>query len=632
MASSTGDLVLVIKADSKDATAQVAAVQAAVEAAGSRIKAFSVGMAPNLRAVGDSARQAAVHTKGFADSLRAFVREERQEDRLGSYFLRQLADIAPLSDGAKLGIMGLAGAFIGGFGLGMAIDATVIAGRMLAESWEEQRKKANDYAKAIDAVGSAAQNSNDQLRRFYAARAGVGEATAGALKSEEMKKLEEEEQAAKQRLRELQAQRAVITSGPVARKMRSQGMSQEEIEKRFRPGLAAFDKENADEIARATDIVTGAEEKRREILANAGRLDRTAASDAKIASDIKVNALQSEMQALGALTETRKLEIDQERALYEIDQRIRLAKGNTIANLNAERSATQRLYEERRRIAGANERARAAQPMSESWTAMELGNAKPGDYAAFQAQQPEWYRNSRKFDLQTAGEQAESYGQAEIDMAGTAEMHVFAAAAAKQHQADVEKLASTYAMFGSAGVDALAAVAFHGATVEQAMVQMSESIVVSLAQAWVQQQALELAKATTRRAQNVSSVVSEAGVAGAGAAAEAAPILGPASVGVGAAVAESIIAAFGPMASAAGGMKVPRDMIAQIHKDEWVLPARISKGMERVIAGGGGAGGGGPTYNLSFFDPRSAARAFDDRSSELNRALRAEQRRSRSLR
>ena len=51
--------------------------------------------------------------------------------------------------------------------------------------------------------------------------------------------------------------------------------------------------------------------------------------------------------------------------------------------------------------------------------------------------------------------------------------------------------------------------------------------------------------------------------------------------------------AFGSdVASAEGGFDVPNDTLAQLHKNEMVLPAHISTGLKGLIAGGGGGGGG----------------------------------------
>lgn len=98
------------------------------------------------------------------------------------------------------------------------------------------------------------------------------------------------------------------------------------------------------------------------------------------------------------------------------------------------------------------------------------------------------------------------------------------------------------------------------------------------------------AKRAAESTANVASVVSSAGAAGAAGFAsvmEALPF--PVNVGVAPGVmAESIAAVMSNvgMASAAGGMEVPHDMIAQVHKNEMVLPANISGGLRNLISAG----------------------------------------------
>jgi hypothetical protein len=49
------------------------------------------------------------------------------------------------------------------------------------------------------------------------------------------------------------------------------------------------------------------------------------------------------------------------------------------------------------------------------------------------------------------------------------------------------------------------------------------------------------------------------------------------------------VMAFGALASAAGGMEVDRDQLVQVHKNEKILPARISQGFDRIINSQAGA-------------------------------------------
>jgi len=77
------------------------------------------------------------------------------------------------------------------------------------------------------------------------------------------------------------------------------------------------------------------------------------------------------------------------------------------------------------------------------------------------------------------------------------------------------------------------------------------------------------------------------------------PFLAPAmAIAAGAAV----FAIGASIASASGGWMVPDDTLAMVHKDERILPARYSAGLDAMVlnAGQGGDGNGGTTNNLHY--------------------------------
>jgi hypothetical protein len=130
----------------------------------------------------------------------------------------------------------------------------------------------------------------------------------------------------------------------------------------------------------------------------------------------------------------------------------------------------------------------------------------------------------------------------------------------------------------------------------------------------------EVAAKTAGAAEGAAAVVAGAGTevgakavsAGAGAAASqsAIPIVGPAlAIGAMAAVMAAVMALMGNLKSAAGGYwDVPHDMLANIHKDEMVLPAGHSAALRRMVEGGGEFGASqGPsvTLNVSAVDAKS---------------------------
>jgi hypothetical protein len=107
------------------------------------------------------------------------------------------------------------------------------------------------------------------------------------------------------------------------------------------------------------------------------------------------------------------------------------------------------------------------------------------------------------------------------------------------------------------------------------------------------------------------------------------PYVGPAlAAGAGAAALAAVMAMTGNLKSAAGGYwDVPHDMLASIHKDEMVLPARHSAALRGMIEGGGGFGSpGGPsgqgvTLNVSAVDAKSFERYMKQNRGGIIRQL-----------
>jgi hypothetical protein len=112
------------------------------------------------------------------------------------------------------------------------------------------------------------------------------------------------------------------------------------------------------------------------------------------------------------------------------------------------------------------------------------------------------------------------------------------------------------------------------------------------------------------------------------------PIIGPALAPEAAAVAFAGIMAFGSMASAAGGWdRVPEDQIAQIHKDEMVLPASLAGGLRTAIsnmsfanpayAAAGSGGGASITFNQSAtaMDSRGVDRVFRNNRKTIQKQV-----------
>jgi hypothetical protein len=176
-----------------------------------------------------------------------------------------------------------------------------------------------------------------------------------------------------------------------------------------------------------------------------------------------------------------------------------------------------------------------------------------------------------------------------------------------------------------------------------------EKVVLKHAESWLLMEALQhssLARqladliaggASKKAIQSTENELSVQSSAGAGAAAAFASVMEsvpfPANIAIAPATAASTlgqIEAFGSLASAAGGMMVAEDgQLAMLHKQEMVLPATISGGLQKMISGGTGSGGsasGGDTHihfspNISAIDGKSIKKMFADQQGQMMTAL-----------
>jgi hypothetical protein len=102
------------------------------------------------------------------------------------------------------------------------------------------------------------------------------------------------------------------------------------------------------------------------------------------------------------------------------------------------------------------------------------------------------------------------------------------------------------------------------------------------------------------------------------------PYVGPFLAPAAAIAAAAAVISFGKnIASAEGGWwEIPGDQIAQVHKNEMVLPAKAAQGVRDLVEGGRAGGGGGMTVNISALDGHSVKRVLMDNPSALAAALR----------
>jgi hypothetical protein len=127
-----------------------------------------------------------------------------------------------------------------------------------------------------------------------------------------------------------------------------------------------------------------------------------------------------------------------------------------------------------------------------------------------------------------------------------------------------------------------------------------------------------------------AQVMSDAAVAAAGAfaATAAIPFIGPELAPAAAADAFMAVSAFAPLASFdVGAWNLPRDMVAQVHKGETIMPANFAAGFRDAVSGGGsdsGKGGGDTNHyhlGVNALDGRSVERLLSSQSHTIAKAL-----------
>ncbi|AYJ86204.1 hypothetical protein D3Y57_09800 [Sphingomonas paeninsulae] len=167
------------------------------------------------------------------------------------------------------------------------------------------------------------------------------------------------------------------------------------------------------------------------------------------------------------------------------------------------------------------------------------------------------------------------------------------------------------------------------------MVSVISGALSSVIENWLSQQlAAFLTKRAMQSGDGAITVTSNAAIAASAAFASTAaiPIVGPALAPAAAATAMGAVMSFAPMASMAGGnWQVSDDMIAQIHKDEMVLPARLAAPLRSMINGGGGndntkeaANSNGDTHihlNVNAVDAKSVKRMLMEHKGPVADAL-----------
>lgn len=159
---------------------------------------------------------------------------------------------------------------------------------------------------------------------------------------------------------------------------------------------------------------------------------------------------------------------------------------------------------------------------------------------------------------------------------------------------------------GSAFASNISKMIMGGQTWQKSMQNIANSILTAILNMflkWVAQQAISMIETKLLGKQAAASQVSAnaaSAATGAMASVAAIPYYGWAMAPeVGASTFAEAMGYEASIASAAGGMEVPSDQLIQAHKDEMVLPARLSNGIRDMISANGAAGGGGRGGNMS---------------------------------
>lgn len=517
----------------------------------------------------DSAKQAEHGFDGVSGAVKDFSREQRMQGRVGSFFTKELAEIAPVSDSAKMAIGSLTGALAGGVGLGMAFDLVLTGVKLVAEHFRSTSEEAKQFAKEIDGIREVAEKARKELQHFQLIKRGVPEHLAGVISSGDTQKLDEAEVAINTQLRQMKADyERTATGSPMGRQMMQNGFSLDDVLKRF-PAQAEEYKKHREKLEGELAEISASRK------AQEGTASKQDQYEEKVRRDqqgLRIAGIETAIQAETALTDVTKLQIEQAQKLRELDLREKTAKGDEIAGIETEKTKTRELYAEKVRIA----RIRAQ-------FATETPTEDMGQEANLRKSPEEIQRDWASRDLV---KKQEAYNRAVKDSIDVGKQW-------GETMGDVfGKLSTGHASLMD--------------VVKAGLGQMARSIIQS---AITQIQANAVVTGT-------EAAKSQAGI----------PVIGPAlAVGALAAMQAIILAQLSNLPSAEGGWKVPRGInpVTQLHSGEHVIPERIARNYEEGVRGGGN------TFNINALDGPSVEKTLKKHGTDIVRSLERQQRRRR---
>ena len=254
---------------------------------------LAAGLSETTKQIDQWARQTQQVADKGGNSLRDFVREQRRDQRMASYFVREMADVVPISAQWKGAMTNVGAELIGGspFMLGMA-GATIAVGFLVRAMMEQSRaaeealKKTQEFAKGVH---------DELVRNIEQVILLQAQASGGSLGVAEAKSALAREAAAKREVeayRELTAARAAMAEAEDRMQNGFGWAGYADTSKRLAVAEKAFTDavKNSSEVVKRTDLeLTSARaEAGRQQTANAQKQwDQQVAGAKKAGEDMK---------------------------------------------------------------------------------------------------------------------------------------------------------------------------------------------------------------------------------------------------------------------------------------------------------------------------------------------------------
>lgn len=524
-------------------------------------------------------------TEGLLGTLKDFKREQVQQGRLVGFFVKDLVEMSGAGTEAKAAMSGLGQILLegaaGGSAFGLAFEAVKFTVGMVVEEWRKHKeevkeniKMANDFAALQSSLWQGVADAmHAPTEGVKALRGAYSEALASAKElDEKIEKMRADGPGAFAWIKTVLAGNSDYQRTAVA-----------QFEERIRLMTEESSRRRAEGLEAGTQAKKNADLNDRIAAGNQLRLER-----AQILGGALAVAQAQEIQGIRAVKDNEKLSNDEKRIGIGLEyEKLRIAKIKAqFAMAPAEG------YEQ---VGGKS--------------AGEMMDQAARENYAKHAQTP---ADLRRLELPNGGftpeQEADSYAQVEIAMAGVTEAHVAASQAAKEHAQETANLQATYQQWGEQIGNTFLRLATGQVSAKQLMAELGRMVAEKMISMVSAEVAAKIVGHAATRPVAMADVSSQAGVAGARAAASVAgiPIIGPELAAAAMAGVSGMILATGlPLASAAGGWRVPdwvtsRGVPTVLHPGEHVLPKRIARNYE-----GDGGAGQSITLNVQAHDAKS---------------------------